>query len=136
MFQRGCNVDNRAPTAVDGGTQTGIEIETQTSPGLLRLGTIPSINLRSPAASNLRTPTVTNDSAAHVSFVGDSRGADPSMGTFNAPASLLWVTSVDDGLVHPGTAQGQKLFLEKSKGLPIEQCFAFTQANGPKIHKY
>ena len=37
---------------------------------------------------------------------------------------------------NPGTTAGQKLFLEKTKGLPQDQRLPLTRANSPKIMKH
>ena len=39
-------------------------------------------------------------------------------------------------MINSATAIGQKLFLENSKGLPIDQRLDLTQAKGKKIHRF
>ena len=99
---------NHSSTAVDGGTQTAIEMQTQTSPGLLRNDQVPNINVRS--------PTTLNASNNHVTFAGNQFGNGIPMAVPDTSVtgdqfghvsdSLIWVTSTDAGFLHPGTTQG------------------------------
>ena len=50
-----------------------------------------------------------------------------------APA-VVWRTAPDHGDINPGTKHGQTLFMEITKGLPIDQRLELTRSNGPQIH--
>ena len=51
-----------------------------------------------------------------------------------APAPTeVWTENPLTGNFNPGNSAGQKIFLEKTKGLPSDKRLALTHSNAPKI---
>ena len=113
------------------GTQTSASAQTQTTPGVLRRGeesVPPSGNRVSIFDGAPAERALANQVAA------PANGGAPL--ALEHSSSVAWATSVETARINPTTSTGQKLFLENSKGLPVDQRLDLTQANGKKIHRF
>ena len=74
----------------------------------------------------------------HVGFdLGNGNGRVSILDTVSSSNNeFSWKTAPDRGNFNPGTQLGQKIFLEKSKGLPDGQKLDLTLSNGPALHRF
>lgn len=71
-----------------------------------------------------------NQAATIMAAAGTGAGGGPPAA---AAPSVSWNENPLTGNFNPGTASGQKIFLEKTKGLDTDKRLALTNSNSPQI---